>query len=259
MNCSRRLFCSVALAAALIPLRAAEDKKAAKEPPRIISIFPFGVVAGVTNQVRIVGAGLTNATEATVPGSEPNVQANIKSRGRAVVPDKGDAKKLGDTQVEVELFIPSNFSTAELAIVVRTPEGDTAKQLVRVLQREALLEEKEPNPGFRKANEIKMPRTIRGSVDPASDVDVFQFNAKAGRKVRLETFSTRYGSSLDSILTVHDSRGHVLANSDDTKEGRDALIHFTPPADGVYFVSLIDAHDRGGATYGYILTVGWDE
>ena len=125
--------------------------------------------------------------------------------------------------------------------------------MLRVIARELSFDEKEPNGGFRQPNDVKLPQTIRGTIDPANDVDVFRFTARAGQKVRLETFSAGYGSMLDPILTLHDATGRTLISDDDAKQGRDALIRFTITREGAYFVSVIDAHDRGGAAFGYLL------
>lgn len=256
MNCTRSLLLCLALAGAT-PSDAAEEtkKEPKKELPQITGVMPFGIVSGITNKIKIVGLNLTNATEVLLPSADSRLAIEIKSRGKASTPDKADAKKLGDTQIEANLFVPSDIAPMDLPIFVRTPEGDSKTNLLRVIEREWLFDEKEPNPGFRKPNEIKLPQTIRGSIDPAGDVDVFRFTAKAGERVRLETLSTSYGSPLDPVLTVYDAKGHVVANSDDTKAGRDALLRFAPAGDGVFFISIIDAHDRGGGAYGYVLNI----
>ncbi len=237
--------------------RPAEDKKdqKKKESPKITGVIPFAVVSGATNKIKIRGLNLTNATEVRFPGAAQTLVAEIKSRGQATVPDKADPKKLGDTQLEVELNLPSDWLAGELPLVVTTPDGDTNTNLLRVVEGKLLFDEREPNAGFRQPNEIKLPQTIRGSIEPANDVDVFRFTAKAGQKIRVESASVRYGSTLDPSLTLHDSKGHVLASSDDANDSRDALIRFTLPRDGSYFISIIDAHDRGGPAYGYVLAV----
>ena len=126
---------------------------------------------------------------------------------------------------------------------------------LRVVEQKFLFDEKEPNGGFRKPNDIKLPQAIRGVIDPANDVDVFRFTGQAGQRIRIETLSVFYGSTLDPILSLHDSAGHTLVTSDDAGDGKDARIDFKLAREGSYFISIIDAHDRGGVTCGYVLTV----
>jgi hypothetical protein len=257
MSCTRRLLLGLAVAAVILPCRAADDKKEEKkkEPPRITGVVPFAVVSSVTNKITIRGLNLTNATGIRFPSASNNFSVEIKSRGKATVPDKGDPKKLGDTQLEIGLVLPQDYPSGDLPFVVETAEGDTTTNLLFAVAKNLLLDEQEPNGGFRKPNNITMPQTLRGVIQEPNDVDVFRLEAKAGQKLRIESLSTRYGSPLDPIVTLYDALGHTLASSDDASDSRDALIRFVVPSDGAYFVSIIDAHDRGGASYVYALVV----
>jgi hypothetical protein len=256
MSCIRSLLILAVLAAASPFSRAAEDKKDGKtnEPPKIIGAFPFAVSAGATNKFKVRGLSLTNATALRFPTAE-KLSAEIKSRGKAAVPEKADAKKVGDTQLEVELTLPNDFPPGDLAFFVHTPDGGTDTNQLRVIERAILFDEKEPNGGFRTPNQIKVPQTVRGFIEAANDVDIFQFERKAGQKLRVESLSVRYGSPLDPIVTLYDAKGHTLITSDDTTGSADASFRFSIAHAGNYFLGIVDAHDRGGATYGYVLVV----
>jgi hypothetical protein len=215
---------------------------------------PFAVAPGVTNKILIRGLSLTNATEIRFPTAAIKPVAEIKSRGKATLPDKADPKKLGDTQLEVQLFLAEDFPGGDLPFTVSTPEGDTNTNLLSVITRTLLFDEKEPNAGFRTPNEIVVPQIIRGTIGEANDVDVFRFQGRAGQHLSVATASARYGSSLDAILSLYDSKGHVLATSDDAS-GLDARIIATLPRAENYFIVINDAHDRGGAIYAYLVEV----
>lgn len=257
MSFIRSLLCLAVLAAASPCSRGAEDKKDGKtnQPPKIIGAFPFALSAGETNKFKVRGLSLTNANALRFPAAE-KLAAEIKSRGKATVPEKADAKKVGDNQLEVELTLPNDFPPGDLAFFVSTSDGDTGTNQLRVVERTILFDEKEPNGGFRKPNRIKIPQVVRGLIEAANDVDVYQFHAKAGQKLRVESLSVRYGSSLDPIVTLYDSKGHTLITSDDASGSAEASVRFTFAKDGGYFLSVMDAHDRGGPTYGYLLIVG---
>lgn len=251
MSCIRKL--AIALLAGTLCAHAEETKEEKKkEPPKITATLPFALVAGETNSLKLRGQNLTNASALRFVTHE-NLTAAIKQRGPAAGPEKD--KKATETQLEVEIALPAGFPSGDLSFVVTTPDGDTVTNRLRVLSHDSLIDEKEPNGGFRTANPVALPRTIRGRIDVAADVDVFQFQAQAGDKLHIESLSTRYGSPLDAILTVHDAKGHPLLTRDDSPGSKDTALDFIAPASGSYFLSLIDAHDRGGDNYHYLLVL----
>ena len=254
MSCIRRIVFLAAIAALWPCSQGAEDKKDGKtnEPPKIIGAFPFAISAGATNKFKVRGLNLTNATALHFPSAE-KLSALIKSRLKATVPDKADPKKLGDTELEVHLAIPDDFPAGDLSFFISTPDGDTSTNQIRIVESKLLFDEKEPNGAFRKPNQIKVPQTICGTIEAANDVDVFRLIGRAGRTLRVESLSVAYGSSLDPIVTLYDSKGHTLAISDDASGSTDASLRFDFTRDGDYFLSIVDAHDRGGATYCYLL------
>jgi hypothetical protein len=86
-------------------------------------------------------------------------------------------------------------------------------------------------------------------------VDVVQFDGRAGQRITAEVTAARHGSPLDAILTLYDSDGRTLATNDDSEAGTDSMLRATLPADGACFLSLMDAHDRGGPAHVYLLVV----
>lgn len=65
----------------------------------------------------------------------------------------------------------------------------------------------------------------------------------------------RRGDGFDAMLTLYNERAQQIAFHDDLPKSRDARLEVELPADGVYFLVLIDAHDRGGPTHPYRLVV----
>jgi len=237
--------------------RAAEDKKPEKkkEPPRVIVVLLLGVTPGATNKLKIRGLNLTNVTELRFPSFKEPPAYKIRTTGKADVPKDQDAKKWGDTQLEIELSLPSNTPAGSNTFSVVSPDGISEPHVLAVVPAAALVLEREPNGGFRQAQLIAFGKTIQGVIGEAKDVDVFKFEARAGTHITAEIFAARYGSLLDAILTLYDDQAHILATSDDTDTGADAILRTNILADGAYYLSLIDAHDRGGAVCVYHLMV----
>jgi hypothetical protein len=130
-----------------------------------------------------------------------------------------------------------------------------------VVDAASLVQEKEPNDGFRQGQELPVGKTLSGTIQSVDDVDVYRFEAKSGQKFVAEVAAARRGSALDSLLTLYDAAGHTTASNDDTTPGgegarsADSVLSFQCPSDGVYFLAVTDANARGGAAHPYLLTL----
>ncbi|HEY2952073.1 MAG TPA: PPC domain-containing protein [Verrucomicrobiae bacterium] len=236
----------------------AEEKKKEEpkpQPPILAVSLPLGVVPGTTNSVTLRGQNLTNVTAIHFDDAKFESATRIKSRDKAKVPEKADAKKIGDTQIELELCLPADTRPGPISYYVENADGLSATNQLLVVDAAVLVKEKEPNGGFKSAQRIQLPATITGSISDGMDVDVFRIEARGGQRLRAEIFAARHGSALDATLTLYDARGHILATADDTKESRDALLEFMPPSDGFYFLAVTDAHEKAGPTHVYLLVV----
>ena len=236
---------------AILPISAQDKKKPTpKNEPRVIFTLPLGAAPGKTAKLIIRGSNLDSATAVNILDSKGS--AKILSKGKAAVPDK-NPDKVGDTQIEIELKLNDQLSGDIVALVVVTPTGETKPHPVLI---GPAIPEKEPNDGFRTAQTIVLPVAIDGGISRPKDVDIFRFDGKKGHKLSVEVLASRYGSPLDAILTLYDVKGEQLASNDDfDKSHRDAKIEFALPADGTYYLSLIDAHDSGSALHVYRLVV----
>lgn len=231
---------------------AGQDKKKppAKPEPRVIFAVPLGASPGKTTKLTLRGINLDDAKEVKVIGEAGT--AKILNKGKAGVPDK-NPDKVGDTQVEIELKLNDKIAGESVAVVIVAAAGETKPHAILV---EAVVPEKEGNDGFGTAQTITFPAVIEGTIGRAKDVDVFRFTGKKGQKLFVETQASRHGSPLDTILTLYDANGSPLASNDDyTPDHRDARIEMTLPADGVYFLAAIDAHDTGSNLHVYRLVL----
>src|SRR5262249_4444302 len=116
-----------------------------------------------------------------------------------------------------------------------------------------------------KAQLLRVPAGISGSMDAPGDVDCFAVNAKKGEKFTFEVIAQRHGSHLDSLLRILGPKGEKLAENDDHQERNssyngfnqhaDSFLEWEAPADGRYIVQVRDVHQRGGPAFGYFLRV----
>lgn len=248
---------TLSLVACFVPANAQQKKDEKKKAePRVLVALPLGAAPGHATKITLRGIKLDNAKDVQVEGGKGS--AKIVGKGKANIPDgvpDKNPEKVGDTQVEVLLTLNPNLPGEPVQVVVVTPEGDTKPHPILVEPTLRVVKEKEPNDGFRQAQELKLPAVVEGSVDRQRDVDVYRIDGKKGQKVVAEVLANRHGSLLDAMLTVYDAAGQEVASHDDVADSRDARLELTLPADGVYYLSLIDAHDLGSPLHPYRLSV----
>jgi hypothetical protein len=239
------------LAAALLTLLSQEKKEAPRPVPKVLVCAPPAAVPGQATKILVRGMNLDTATDVKVEGA-----AEVKLKGKAKVPVAAntDPEILGNSQVEIEVGLAADAKEEKLSVVVTTPVDTAPPHALRVVAAERLVAEKEPNGGFAQAQALEPGKVLQGAVGAAKDVDVFSVQGKKGETWVFEVTAQRLGSPLDPILTLYDPSGQVLASKDDAGDSRDAALKAVLPADGTYRLSLIDAHDQGGATHVYHLT-----
>lgn len=231
-----------------------ERKDDKKEPAAVKLTVPLAVAAGTT-KVTIRGLKLDEASE--VKTGNDKAQVKLTGKGKATIPNMIGAAAVGDTQVEIELTLADEIEPGDLAMSVVTPSG-TASFALPIARKDALVQAREPNDGFTKAQPIEPGKVVLGAIEKPKDVDVFRIDLAAGQKLVVEAHAARQGSPLDSILTLFDARRQIVATNDDHGGARDARVAFSVISSGTYFLSLIDAHDLGSELHVYRLMVRID-
>lgn len=234
-----------------------KDKKEEKkpEPPRVAVALPLAVSAGMTNKIKVRGQNLTDVTALHFTNDAVKATVVLKGKTKVEVPKDADAMKVGDTQVEAEVSFSADAPPGTNCFTLTSTNGVSAAHPLIVLPAGDLIEEKEPNGGFRQAQLLPPGKTLLGLVKEPGDVDVFRIEGKAGAPMTIEVHAARSGSALDALVMLYDVAGHILAVNDDAGGSTDSLLRHRLPEDGVCLVSVIDAHDRGGPTHAYLLRV----
>lgn len=228
-------------------------KKPESKTPQPRFFVPPAVPTGFTGKLRIRGQNLKDAKEVTT--TTEGVEIKFLKAETVGVPVDLDAAKLGDTAVEFEVQLPKELAPGEIPFVVKTPQGEASLPLLILDRATFTILKDDAGNGFRTATPLELGQTIAGAIEQPRDVDVFAVTLKAGRLFVAETLSARRGSPCDPHLTLFDGRGRTVASNDDHAGSRDARLEFTPPTDGVYYLSLLEAHDRGQESFRYLLKV----
>jgi hypothetical protein len=245
MRRDRLLLLAIACVATVSPLYG-EPKP--EDRPKIVVAAPMGVVAGSTAKVTLRGKKLDGVTEVRCQPS--SVKAKLLGKGTI-----GDIPQVGNSRSEIELTIPAGFSDPQVTVTVVNSAGESNSQRI-LIDRSPILAEKEPNNGFAQAQVIAIGQTIEGVIEKGFDVDVYRFEGKAGQRITAEVLAARYGSPLDSFLTLYTGDGQIVAANDDLDSTTtDSRLEATLPRDGSYYLVLVDANDRGSPAHVYRLSL----
>jgi len=102
-----------------------------------------------------------------------------------------------------------------------------------------------------------VPAVFNGRIQTPAEIDRWAFRAKQGDEFVFDVRASRLGSRLDSVLTLEDGDGTVLAENDNlATDQTDSQLSFTFAADGVYTAVVRERTPRrGGTGFAYRLKI----
>ena len=112
--------------------------------------------------------------------------------------------------------------------------------------------ESEPNDNASNAGSTaaELPIAFNGILERAGDVDYFRFAASQGARYQFETFASRLGSPIDSVISIADAAGNVIVSNDDDGT-HDSRLIFVAPQAGEYVLCVTDKRGEGGDNFVY--------
>jgi Bacterial pre-peptidase C-terminal domain len=220
--------------------------------PKIAMCTPLAVPCGATTKV--VLRGWTIGQYTTVKCDNDKVAIRVIKADAAPIPNKQDAKQIGDKQLELEITTAADLAPGSVMLTIESPDGTSKPHPLLVGGDLPVITETEPNDGFRQAQAIATSQIIDGQIQGDGNVDVFSIDLTEQTTLITEVQAAQFGSGLDSLLTLYNSAGSVISTSDDRDGTADSLME-TTLAPGRYFIALQDAHDRGGPAHPYRLIV----
>jgi hypothetical protein len=215
--------------------------------PEIKSYLPLGLRAGHTTTLQLYGA---NLTPKSVSAGKP--QVGVKLVGAKAT--EGDAKTRGARQVTLEVTPPRDPALNAVELTLTQPDGGKASVTVPVLEEVAVeTTVKKPNGNYAQAMPLPGPSIgVTGTLDGDTPA-TFRFEAKAGETWDFTLLAGRAGSALDALMRVRDRKHLSLALAAGNPKN-DRHIRFRAPADGPYYLEIVDDQGRGGPTFTYLLT-----
>jgi hypothetical protein len=254
----RHLLCLFVVPLAFAAVSSSQDKKQPDKkkepPPKVLYAVPLVAKPGEKQKLALRGKNLAAVKEVKVTGAE-DAKVKVVGAKAVAVPNNYPGERVGDSEVEIELELPRGVKPGEVKLVALNEGGESNAYVLLVRDELPVVAEKEENGGFDTAQVIALPCAVEGTIKNERDVDVFKFEGKKGDKITIDVQAARFGSPVDGFLTVYDADRKILATADDVDGSPDPVLTVALPRDGSYFISLIDAHDLGGANFGYRLAV----
>lgn len=245
----------------------AKAKPAGSEAPSLLSATPFVLTAGSTNKlairghrlddlhwVRLLGGESPIDLKTTLPSPPSGDTKTDKAKEKDKEKDKN--KPAVEQSMDAEFRLPDTIPLGtNVTLVARGPKGESNPLRFYVAAKGNLIDEKEPNGGFKDAQAVEAGWAIHGSLSQTTDVDVFKIRVKAGQTLRANVFAAQLGSNLDASVNVYDMTGALLASNDDTV-GKDPVLTLKCSADSECFIALSSVADIAGkSTAHYVLQV----
>jgi hypothetical protein len=200
---------------------------------RLDRVFPLGGCAGSDVLIDISGRDLDDVK--TLHFDHPGLTAEF------VKPNQFRVKIAAETP-------PGTYDLRAVGTY-----GISGSRLFAVSRGLTEVLEKEPNDTPEKAQDVPMNAAINGHSDNNGD-DFFRFLARKGERVTIDCQAFRIDSTLRASMTLSDSAGKELAQSEPYYHRTDPLLDFIAPADGSYVLRIHDATFSGGLPYRVIVS-----
>lgn len=217
-------------------------------PPHIASLTQSSGLRGTTIELKIAGAQIGQGTALMFEGAGLTVKSLTPE-----TPPAGQQPRPEGT-LAAKVHIAADAEPGWRALRVLTPMGPSDLGHFAIgLWPEAA--EKEPNNARAQAQEVTLPVTVIGKLDPAEDIDCYRFHAEAGQTLVFDVFAARMESPVEPVLTVQDEDGKEVALKEDFRR-EDLPMVFAVPKTGNYVLVLRDLRYQGSPNHVYRLTLG---
>src|SRR5580704_13195299 len=212
---------------------------------RLYSIFPGGGKAGTTFDLELTRSEDLDEADRLV-FNHPGITAVPKTRDAA-----GRKESTPNTfSVTIAPNVPSGVYELYAGGLFGLSNPRTF-----IVGSQSEAREVEPNNDLDRANPLPLNATINGAIGADTDVDVYRFEGKKGRRFVAFCRAADLDSRLSPVLELTDDAGRRLAHARQELR-RDPLVDAVLPADATYFLKVHDLTYRGGPEYVYRLSAG---
>jgi hypothetical protein len=217
---------------------------------RDVDIYSFNARAGQALTVDINARSLTPASSANT------VLTLLDSNGNVLV-ENDDFAGSNDSFLSFIVSRSGQYFVRVRDIATTPTNLRPVYQMIVILRTARVVAEVEPNDTPEAAMEITPDVIVNGAFDKTGDQDFLVITAAAGQTLTMDVDAQSLvdPSAADTLLTLFNPAGGVLAENDDFGESRDSFLQVTIPRSGQYLIRLRDLAGRGGPGFTYQATV----
>jgi hypothetical protein len=241
---------------------AAAQRQAPSLPtPELFAITPNGGKAGTTVEVTLLGVDLDGPDHLLF--SHPGIKAEPVPTQPPAAPDpkkpappvrrrRGQPPAMTTGKFKVTIPADTPLGIHDVRVVnewgISNPRAFVVGDLAEVAERE-------PNDDLSKAQRVELNTTISGAIATPTDVDYYVIAGKRGQRAIVSCLTSSIDSRLVAALELYDSSGRQLAFNRHYNDN-DALLDYTLPTDGDYYVRLHEfTHTLGSPEHFYRLSI----
>jgi hypothetical protein len=162
-----------------------------------------------------------------------------------------------DGVAPVTVNVPGDPSVDTIWVTPRGANGLNGWPVALALSGNTELVEQEPNNDPGKAQKLPVPCGVTGRFLHSNDLDVYQFSAKKGQKLRIqaETLELHTPTLVYMVLKNAKTKAELGRTNPDAAAPADQRIDFTAAADGDYLVEVQHLNYLGGPSEAYHLAI----
>ena len=229
-------------------------------PPTVSYVFPAGAQRGTSVDVRVGGLFLHDkpAFEVTGPGVTASPHLTPTKRvwfeGPLIPIPESQQQEDYPADMRGKVTLASDAPVGARRVRAFTAQGGASGPVFVVGELPEVVEQEIDGDAI--PMPISLPVTANGRIFPREDVDLWEFDAQAGKTVTAFVHAKSINSPLAPRLDVLDTKGNVVAEGMlHPCVGTDGSVKFTPKVAGKYRVRITDADTLGGPSYVYRLTI----
>ncbi len=229
-------------------------------PPTAAYVFPAGAQRGTSVEVRVGGLFLHDkpAFEVTGPGvtASPHLVPAKRVWFEGPVLPLPESQRQEDYPADAlgKVALAKDAALGARRVRVFTSQGGAGGPVFVVGDLPEVVEKEIDGDPLPKP--ITLPVVANGRIFPREDIDIWEFDAEAGKTYTAFVHCTSLNSPLVPKLDIIDAKGNVVAEQMKYAcVGTDGSVKLTPSASGKLRVRVTDANTLGGQAFVYRLTV----
>ena len=218
--------------------------------PVVLGVSPHGIQRGTQRTIVLEGLNLAKASH--VYFDEEGVTTTLLDIERVPNPPYVTPRH----RIKVHLKANSESAIGLHGFRVKTPFG-TSNWVPFSIERLPEITETSSSADSNEIQKITPPVTYEDKIKAPGEEDLFQFDASSGDEFVFQVVAGPIGSELDSLLTLTNPKGRLLARSNNfSPASLDSFLGYRFTQAGRYRLGITDFAGNGGKKFYYRLTIG---